>query len=126
MASTSSTLTAGISGGQFGLKAKLTTGAALLGCIAALALGGLRAGGAAGAGTQAIAQPQPVVLAVDEARCVFASAEGIPGEGCGPARYTLISVDAATDDPGCVYASVEGVPGEGCSPARQDDGPPQP
>jgi hypothetical protein len=127
MARASSTLTTGISGGRSGLKAKLVTGGAILGCVAALALGGLRTGEAAGAGPWAQAQPQPVMLAVDVARCVYASAEGIAGEGCGPAQYALIPVRGGiAAGLNCAYASVEGVPGEGCGPAQQDTGSPQP
>jgi hypothetical protein len=110
-------------GGRTALRAKLAAGVAALGCAAALALGGLPAGGVAGADSRATALP--AMLAVDDRGCVHASAEGLPGEGCGPARYTLIPVGAAGDEWGCVYASHEGVPGEGCGPVR-DDGDPRP
>jgi hypothetical protein len=107
-----------------GVRAKVAAGLVALGCATALALGGLGAGAAAGAlpGTPAL----PAMLAVADRGCVHASAEGIPGEGCGPARYTLIQVAPAGDESGCVYASYEGVPGAGCSPARDDSRESQP
>lgn len=117
MTATSSALRASVDGGKFGLTERVAMGAAILGCVAALALGGLRASGVTGASLRAIVQPQPVMLAVDVDGCVYASAEGIPGEGCGQVQYTMFRVVAPTVDAlNCVYASDEGIPGEGCTP----------
>jgi hypothetical protein len=58
MATTSGNLMAGkANGGQYGLKAKLAAGAAVLGCAAALAFGGLRPGGGGHAPAMAPAAP---------------------------------------------------------------------
>lgn len=123
MATTSRTLVANMRGGPCDLKAKLATRAVVLGCVAALALGGLRTGDVAGASPRALTQPQPAMLAVDEHRCVYANPEGVPGEGCGPGRYILLPVSAAAADASnCVSASVEAIPGEVCGPAPSSAG----
>lgn len=106
--------------GYTALRAKLATGIMALGCAAALLRAGLPVGEVAGANPLATARQ--AALAVEERACVHADVAGQPGEGCGPARYTLILVGAAGDEPDCVYASHEGVPGEGCGPARDDGG----
>ena len=57
------------------------------------------------------------------AACVYASADGLPGEGCAPG---VAAPAALTGSGGCVYASQTGGPGEGCSPGRADDAEPRP
>ena len=81
MATTSSNLTAGkIAGkvanqggnrhdGRFGLKAKLATGVAILGCAAALAFGGLR--GSEGAQSPAVAPVAPAAQANGRTQQLF-------------------------------------------------------
>ena len=78
MATTSSTPTAGMSGGRGNLKAKLATGAAILGCVAALASAG--AGVRAAATAAGDARPSSCWPWMRR-RCVYTSAAGSPGRG---------------------------------------------
>lgn len=117
MATTDGTLAAGEGqagqggngrGRRHGLRRRIATGLAVLGCAAALTLGGLRPAD--------IAQAHPAASAAgDPGRpCVYGDALGVPGEGCGAAWPTLVG--ATTGEPPCVYADARGVPGEGCHP----------
>jgi hypothetical protein len=61
-----------------------------------------------------------VVPRSSSAACVYASADGLPGEGCAP----VVAAPAAPSGPeDCVYASADGTPGEGCGTGRADDAP---
>ena len=97
-------------GGRSRLRARVVVGAVALGCAAALALGGLRAGDTTQSRPQGASQPMAVVMTVNEQSCIYAGITGAPGEGCDGATREALPVNERV----CVYANDRGVPGEGC------------
>lgn len=126
MATTSSTLTAGAtSTGRGGNSTNITGRTA--GVLATAALGLSLLTGLAFAQARTTTQFATSV-SPPAAACIYASAAGLPGEGCStPSAYVADQfsyreerrvetrdIFAVAGAPSCVAASTAGVPGEGC------------
>ena len=108
------------SNGRYSLKAKLAAGAAILGCAATLAFGGLRASDGAQSPPRAGAPSLVATSAEERERNLLIAQNTLPESGAALDWEQRERGQVAPGFGACVYADALGVPGEGCGPAEAD------